>query len=299
MLDAWSAVQADNRARSAHPLADLETRDRTRVAVGEAVFGGDEPVIIAGPCSVESEQQVCETAVAVAASGAGMLRGGAFKPRTSPYSFQGLGEEGLRYLRTAGDKAGLPVVTEVLSEDHVALVAEYADMLQIGARNMQNFELLKKVSKCGKPLLLKRGAAATVKEWLLSAEYLLEGGNEDVVLCERGIRSYDPAIRNTLDLCAVALVKELSHLPVIVDPSHATGKRSLVPAMARAGLAAGADGLIVEVHPDPANALSDRDQQLTHNGFAEMMLSINSPAVSFRGREAVRQYRDAAGAVTR
>lgn len=278
MLDAWTAKPVNTAIRSAHPLADLGTRTRTTVRVGNAVFGGGRPVIIAGPCSVESEEQVRETAISVSSNGAAMLRGGAFKPRTSPYSFQGLGEEGLRILRAAGDETGLPVVTEVLSEDHVGMVAEYADMLQIGARNMQNFELLKKLSKCGKPLLLKRGPAATVKEWLLSAEYLLEGGNEEIVLCERGIRSYDPAIRNTLDLCAVALVKELSHLPVIVDPSHATGKRSLVPAMARAGLAAGADGIIVEVHRDPCNALSDKEQQLTHEGFLEMMRSIGASA---------------------
>lgn len=255
-------------------LANLGSRPRTRVSVGKAVFGGTDPVVIAGPCSVESAEQIEMTAAAVADAGASMLRGGAFKPRTSPYSFQGLGEDGLRLLKSAGSRSGLPVVTEVLSEDHVGLISEYADMLQIGARNMQNFALLKKLAKCGKPLLLKRGPAATVKEWLMAAEYLLSGGNGDVVLCERGIRSFDPATRNVLDLGTVALMRELTHLPVIVDPSHATGRRSLVPAMSRAAIAAGADGLIIEVHPDPCNALSDREQQLTLEGFSDLMETI-------------------------
>lgn len=286
MLDAWSTHSSESRAKlTPHPLVDIEGTTRSVVRVGNVGFGEGSPVVIAGPCSVESEEQLFATAFSVRSSGAALLRGGAFKPRTSPYSFQGLGIEGLRLLQSASRATGLPVVTEVLSEDHVTAVSEYADMVQVGARNMQNFALLKKLSKCGKPVLLKRGPSATIKEWLLSAEYLLDGGNEDVVLCERGIRSYDPALRNTLDLAAVALVKELTHLPVIVDPSHATGKRSLVPAMARAGIAAGADGLIIEVHRDPANALSDKEQQLTHEDFGALMESIEVMATANHRKE--------------
>jgi 3-deoxy-7-phosphoheptulonate synthase len=206
-----------------------------------------------------------------------ILRGGAYKPRTSPYDFQGLGVEGLRLLRDAGDAAGMPVVTEVMSEDDIAIICEYADMLQVGARNMQNFALLRKLARAGKPVLLKRGASATVKEWLSAAEYLLEGGNENVVLCERGIKTFDHSLRNTLDLAAVALVKEMTHLPVIVDPSHATGKRSLIAAASKAALAVGADGVIVEVHPHPEKALSDGDQSLDFRGFAEMMGHLRTP----------------------
>jgi 3-deoxy-7-phosphoheptulonate synthase len=228
-----------------------EASERTVVKVRNVLIGGERVVVIAGPCSVESRQQVIETALAVRKRGAVMLRGGAYKPRTSPYDFQGLGVEGLKFLHEAGRIAGLPIVTEVMSEEDVELICEYADMLQIGARNMQNFALLKKVAKTGKPVLLKRGPAATVKEWLSAAEYLLHGGNPNVVLCERGIKTFDNSLRNTLDLAAVALVKEISHLPVIVDPSHATGKRSLISATARAAIAVGADGVIVEVHPCP------------------------------------------------
>lgn len=206
-----------------------------------------------------------------------MLRGGAYKPRTSPYDFQGLGIDGLRLLREAGDISDLPVITEVMSEEDVAIVCDYADMLQIGARNMQNFALLRKISKTDKPVLLKRGASATVKEWLSAAEYLLHGGNENVVLCERGIKTFDNSLRNTLDLAAVALIKEMTHLPVIVDPSHATGKRSLISATAKAALAVGADGVIVEVHPEPEIALSDSSQQLTFEGFDELMNNLQSP----------------------
>lgn len=267
MLDGWNE-------KPSQPLTAAEGSNRTKVRVGDVVFGGERQIVIAGPCSVESEEQVRSTAEAVAAAGASMLRGGAFKPRTSPYSFQGLGEKGLQLLSTAGHENGLPVVSEVLSEDHVSMTCHYSDLVQIGARNMQNFALLKKLAVCGKPVLLKRGPAATVKEWLLAAEYLLSGGNERVILCERGIRSFDPATRNVLDLGTVALLKELTHLPVIVDPSHATGKRSLVPALSRAAIAVGADGLIVEVHPDPANALSDKEQQLTHEDFRLMMESM-------------------------
>jgi 3-deoxy-7-phosphoheptulonate synthase len=220
---------------------------------------------------------VTDTALAVKESGAVILRGGAYKPRTSPYDFQGLGVEGLKLLREAGDAAGMPVVTEVMSEDDIAVICEYADMLQVGARNMQNFALLRKLARAGKPVLLKRGASATVKEWLSAAEYLLEGGNENVVLCERGIKTFDHSLRNTLDLAAVALVKEMTHLPVLVDPSHATGKRSLISAASKAALAVGADGVIVEVHPQPEKALSDGDQSLDFRGFAEMMVHLRTP----------------------
>jgi 3-deoxy-7-phosphoheptulonate synthase len=242
-----------------------------------------EAVVMAGPCSVESREQVIDTALAVKAAGAVMLRGGAYKPRTSPYDFQGLGVEGLRLLREAGDLAEMPVVTEVMSESDIAIICDHADMLQVGARNMQNFALLRKLAKAGKPVLLKRGASATVKEWLSAAEYLLHGGNENVVLCERGIKTFDHSLRNTLDLAGVALVKEMTHLPIIVDPSHATGKRSLIAATAKAALAVGADGVIVEVHPQPEVALSDGDQSLTFNGFVEMMTGLRGPLRQIHG----------------
>jgi 3-deoxy-7-phosphoheptulonate synthase len=235
---------------------------------------------MAGPCSVESREQVTSTALAVRELGAVILRGGAYKPRTSPYDFQGLGVEGLQLLREAGDAANMPIVTEIMSEDDVAVVCEYADMLQVGARNMQNFALLKKLARTGKPVLLKRGPSATVKEWLSAAEYLLHGGNENVVLCERGIKTFDNSLRNTLDLAAVALVKEMTHLPIIVDPSHATGKRSIIPACARAALAVGADGVIVEVHPEPEKAWSDGAQSLTFENFADLMSGLRVPMKS-------------------
>jgi 3-deoxy-7-phosphoheptulonate synthase len=264
------------KSENPYVLASSEWKvGRTIVDVKGVRIGGSVAVVIAGPCSVESFEQVQSTAWAVKKHGAVMLRGGAYKPRTSPYEFQGLGVEALEILRAVGDETGLPVVTEVMSETDIETVCDYADMLQIGARNMQNFALLRKLGQCGKPILLKRGASATVKEWLLAAEYILAGGNEKVVLCERGIKTFDNSLRNTLDLAAVALVKELSHLPVIVDPSHATGKRSLVPVMAKAGLAAGADGVIVEVHPEPEKALSDGAQSLTFENFAEMMEMLN------------------------
>jgi len=246
-------------------------RERTVVRIGSVEIGAGQPVVIAGPCSVESYEQLFATAEAVKSAGATMLRGGAYKPRTSPYDFQGLGVEALQLLRRVGDQTGLPVVSEVLSTDDIEIVAEHVDMLQVGARNMQNFALLRRLGQLRKPILLKRSPAATVKEWLLAAEYLLAGGNGQVVLCERGIRSYDPELRNTLDLAGLALARQLSHLPVIADPSHATGRRDLIPAMSRAALAAGADGLIVEVHPDPANALSDGMQSLDFPGFSRMM----------------------------
>jgi 3-deoxy-7-phosphoheptulonate synthase len=257
--------------------------ERSVVRVRDVEIGGARAaVVMAGPCSVESAEQTLTTARAVAAAGARMLRGGAYKPRTSPYEFQGLGVEALKILRRAGDETGLAVVTEVMSEADVEIVGEYADMFQVGARNMQNFALLRKLSKTNAPILLKRGASATVKEWLLAAEYLLAGGNEAVVLCERGIKTFETATRNTLDLAAVALVKELSHLPVVVDPSHATGIRSLVAPAARAALAIGADGIIVEVHPQPEKALSDGAQSLTFDGFAAMMRELSQPLRSVR-----------------
>ena len=252
--------------------------ERTVVRVGSVKIGAGEPVVIAGPCSVESYDQLFATAEAVKSAGAVMLRGGAYKPRTSPYDFQGLGVEALLLLRQVADETGLPVVSEILSTDDIELVAEHVDMLQVGARNMQNFALLRRLGQLRKPILLKRNPAATVKEWLLAAEYLLAGGNGQVVLCERGIRSYDPELRNTLDLAGMALARQLSHLPVIADPSHGTGRRDLIPAMSRAALAAGADGLIVEVHPDPANALSDGMQSLDFPAFSRLMGTLQGVA---------------------
>ena len=269
---------ARTTSRPPHPLTSREAkREGTIVTVGKVQIGGPAAIIIAGPCAVESREQLLTTARAVKAAGASMLRGGAYKPRTSPYDFQGLGIHGLELLAEARRETGLPIVTEVMSESDVELVAAYADMLQIGARNMQNFALLRRVAETGKPILLKRGSSATVKEWLLAAEYLLADGNPNVVLCERGIKTFETAMRNTLDLAAIALVKELSHLPVIADPSHATGKRSLVPVLAQAALYAGADGVMVEVHPHPETALSDGPQSLTCEGFAAMMRSFAAP----------------------
>jgi 3-deoxy-7-phosphoheptulonate synthase len=250
--------------------------ERTVVRIGSVELGAGQPVVIAGPCSVESYEQVLATAEAVKSAGAVILRGGAYKPRTSPYDFQGLGVEALHILSQVREETGLPVVSEVLSTDDIELVADHVDMLQVGARNMQNFALLRRLGQLRKPVLLKRSPAATVKEWLLAAEYILAGGNGQVVLCERGIRSYDPQLRNTLDLAGMALARQLSHLPVIADPSHATGRRDLIPAMCRAALAAGADGLIIEVHPDPANALSDGMQSLDFPSFTRMMAGMRS-----------------------
>lgn len=261
-------------ARVAQPaapymLAARESRPSgTVVQVGEARFGGPDPVIVAGPCAVESRDQLLRAALAAREAGAQVLRGGAFKPRTSPYSFQGLGEEGLRLLAEAREATGLPVVTEVLEPSQVDLVAAYADMLQIGSRNMMNFALLRRVAETDRPVLLKRGFAATIEEWLLAAEYILAGGNDRVVLCERGIRSFDPATRFTLDLNAVPLVRRLSHLPVIVDPSHGTGRRDLVAQMSLAAIAAGAHGLILEMHPDPDEALCDGQQSINASTLA-------------------------------
>jgi 3-deoxy-7-phosphoheptulonate synthase len=278
MLDVWAGKKLNENKKDKNlPLVSRESDEQTIVRVKDVAIGGSEAVVIAGPCSVESHEQVVSTALAVKQSGAVILRGGAYKPRTSPYDFQGLGIEGLRLLREAGDIAGMPVVTEVMSEEDVEIVCDYADMLQIGARNMQNFALLKKIGKTGKPVLLKRGASATVKEWLCSAEYIMHAGNSNIVLCERGIKTFDNSLRNTLDLAAVALVKELAHLPVIADPSHATGKRSLINATSKAAIAVGADGIIVEVHPQPEIALSDSAQQLTFSGFTELMENLQMP----------------------
>lgn len=255
-------------SRDFHPRGTI-----VRVA-GLEIGEGRRPVVAAGPCAVESEEQILKTARAVKKAGADLLRGGAFKPRTGPHTFQGLREEGLRLLALAGRETGLPIVTEVMSPDSVGLVAEYADLMQVGARNMQNFDLLRELGRVGKPVLLKRGMSATIEEFLAAAEYILAEGNPQVILCERGIRTFETATRNTLDLSVVPLVKELSHLPIMVDPSHATGKRSLVSPMAKAALVAGAHGILVEVHPEPEKALSDGPQSLTFPGFEKLMEEV-------------------------
>jgi 3-deoxy-7-phosphoheptulonate synthase len=259
-------------------LVSRQTRPLPSVVnVGGVKIGGPEVVVIAGPCSVESREQLLETAQGVKNAGATMLRGGAYKPRTSPYEFQGLGIEALKILREARELTGLPVVTEVMGTEDVDLICEYADMLQVGARNMQNFALLRRLATTKKPILLKRGPSASVKEWLLAAEYLLSGGNDQVALCERGIKTFDTGMRNTFDLAAIALAKELSHLPVIADPSHGTGKQSLIGAVSRAAIAVGADGLIVEVHPCPERALSDGPQSLDIPQFKRVMQGLGEP----------------------
>src|SRR4029077_983478 len=250
---------------------------RTVVNVGGVPIGGDKVVVIAGPCSVESPEQLLSTAQAVKKAGASLLRGGAYKPRTSPYDFQGLGIEALKILRDARQQTGLPIVTEVMSTEDIDLISEYADMLQVGARNMQNFALLRRLATIRKPILLKRGPSATVKEWLLAAEYLLAGGNGEVVLCERGIKTFETETRNTIDLAAVALARDLSHLPVVADPSHGTGKQSLIAAVSRAAVAVGADGLIIEVHPCPERALSDGPQPLAFAAFEKVMRGLSDP----------------------
>jgi 3-deoxy-7-phosphoheptulonate synthase len=256
-------------------------REPTVVAVGEVRVGGDEVIVMAGPCSAESDEQVAASAAAVKRAGAKILRGGAFKPRSSPYSFQGLGEDGLRMLRAAATQHDLQLVSEVMDVSQIGLVDRYADIFQVGARNMQNFTLLKELGRLRKPVLLKRGISATIEEWLLSAEYILSGGNEAVILCERGIRTFENYTRNTLDLSAIPVVKKLSHLPIVVDPSHGTGRRDKVVPMARAAVAAGADGLLVEVHHDPDHALSDGAQSLPPEQFDRLMaeLRIIAPAI--------------------
>lgn len=263
---------ASARPLPPYPRVALAAKSaRSRVRVGRATVGGAQFMVMAGPCAVESRRQIRAAARTVADAGAQVLRGGAYKPRTSPYSFQGLGEEGLILLAEAGRAVGLPVVTEVLTPEDIPVVARHADLLQVGARNMQNFALLKALGAIGKPVLLKRGLAATLEEFLLAAEYIVHAGNPAVILCERGIRTFETATRNTLDLNAVALLKEWTHLPVIVDPSHGTGRRSLVTPLSRAAAAVGADGIIVEVHPAPAKALSDGRQSLDPGAFRTLM----------------------------
>ncbi len=259
-------------------------KQKSAIRVGDVSIGDGGFVVMAGPCSVEGHEQLMLTAESVAASGARILRGGAYKPRTSPYDFQGLAEEGLKLLAEARKRTGLKVITEVLDTEDVELVAEYADILQIGARNMQNFALLKKLGEVTKPVMLKRGLSATIKEFLLSAEYIVTNGNPNVMLCERGIRTFETATRNTLDIAAVPLLNELTHLPVIIDPSHATGKRSLVRPLAKAAVAVGADGLMAEVHPRPEEAWSDGQQSLRFEEFASMMREIG-PYIDLRKGE--------------
>ena len=256
-------------SRALHP-------DKTTIQVGDVTIGGAQPVVIAGPCSVEGEAQILEAARAAKAAGAQLLRGGAFKPRTSPYSFQGLGLPGLQALAQAGRETGLPIVTEVMEPGLVETVAEYADILQVGSRNMQNFPLLRAVGQAQRPVLLKRGFAATIEEWLLAAEYILLEGNAQVILCERGVRGFDPNTRNLLDLSAVPLLAQLTHLPVLVDPSHATGRAGLVVPMGVAAIAAGADGLLVEMHPHPEAALSDAEQAITPAQLATLIAQANA-----------------------
>jgi 3-deoxy-7-phosphoheptulonate synthase len=255
--------------------------ENTVIAVGDVRIGGDEVIVMAGPCSAETPEQVEAAAAAVKRAGAKVLRGGAFKPRSSPYSFQGLGEEGLQLLRSAADRHNLCLVSEVMDISQIDVVAKYSDILQVGARNMQNFTLLSELGRSRKPVMLKRGISATIEEWLLSAEYILAGGNMNVMLCERGIRTFETATRNTLDISAIPVVQKLSHLPVIVDPSHGTGRRDKVAPMARAAVAAGADGLIIEVHCDPDHALSDGAQSMFPAQFDRLMaeLRIIAPAI--------------------
>lgn len=274
-------------------LVTASRGEKRTVRVGPKVVFGAGPVVVAGPCSVESQEQIEQVALAVRQAGGQMLRGGAFKPRTSPYSFQGLGEEGLTLLAHAGRLAGLPVVTEVLDVRQAELVARYADMLQVGARNMHNAPLLREVARSGKPVMVKRGLSATLEEWLLAAEYVLLAGNDQVVLCERGVRFFDSYTRNVLDLGAVAAVKLLTGLPVITDPSHAAGRSDLVPALARASLAAGADGLLLEVHPDPEHALSDGKQSLSLPAFRQLMEECRTGAPLVPGATLLRPPQEA------
>ena len=284
-IDALDGVEHTVSISKSYKLASREFHPQSSIIdVGGIKIGGDEPIIMAGPCAVESREQLLESADIIKAGGAQFLRGGAYKPRTSPYSFQGLEVEGLKYLAEAREKTGLKIVTEVTTVEAIEKVAEYSDMLQIGARNMQNFGLLKEVGKCGKPILLKRGLAATLDEWLNAAEYIMSEGNPNVVFCERGIRTYD-----TLDLSAVAAVKHLSHLPIIVDPSHGTGKWRIVKPMALAAIAAGADGLMMEVHPNPAKALSDGAQSLTPEHYRDVMQAVNKLA-KFLKSESINKF---------
>lgn len=270
----WPKVEKALRVGKPFKLVSRECQPKGSIVKVGKVNIGKEKVVIAGPCAVETEDQMLKTAAAVKKAGASMLRGGAFKPRTSPYAFQGLKRKGLELLYEAGNLNDLPVVTEVVDPRDVEIVAQYADMLQIGARNMQNFSLLQEVGQTSKPILLKRGLSSTVQEWLMAAEYIMAEGNSQVVLCERGIRTFEPWTRNTLDVSAIALAKEVSHLPVLADPSHASGRKSLVEPLAKAALAAGADGLIIEVHPNPDQALSDGPQSLDFNEFTSFMAAL-------------------------
>ncbi len=260
-------------------LASRETKpENTVVMVGDCFIGGSEPVVIAGPCAVEDEEMLVKLACRLKGMGVNVLRGGAYKPRTSPYSFQGLGEEGLKILHRAGREAGLPVITELTDVRHLSKVCRYADIIQVGSRNMQNFGLLRELGRINFPVLLKRGMSATLEEWLMAAEYILAEGNSKVILCERGIRSFETYTRNTFDINAVPAVKHLSHLPLVADPSHGTGRRELVLPVARAALAAGADGLMLEVHPCPEKALSDGEQSLSPEDLAVFMKELRGPA---------------------
>lgn len=271
MLEVFPGVEQVVRITKKYKLSGWDFRpQKTQIRVGEAVIGGDAITIIAGPCSVESEEQTIETARAVKAAGATLLRGGAYKPRTSPYEFRGLGRRGLEILAEARRETGLGIITEVMTPADIGDVGEFTDVFQIGARNAQNYLLLEAVGKAGKPVMLKRGLSMMLEEWLLAAEYVMAQGNPDVILCERGIRTFEPATRNTLDVSSVPVIQGMSHLPVFIDPSHAAGKRALVPALALAGIAAGADGLMIEVHPAPDHALSDGAQSLTFAEFAEL-----------------------------
>jgi 3-deoxy-7-phosphoheptulonate synthase len=282
LIEVLDGVQEVHRITEPYKLASRTFRqDDTVITIGDLRIGGDEVIVIAGPCSAESEEQVEATAAAVKRAGAKALRGGAFKPRSSPYSFQGLGEEGLRLLKSAADRHNLKLVSEIMDISQLELMEKYVDILQVGARNMQNFTLLRELGRSRNPILLKRGISATIEEWLLSAEYILAGGNTSVILCERGIRTFESYTRNTLDISAIPVVKKLSHLPVFVDPSHGTGMRDKVAPMARAAVAAGADGLLIEVHCDPDHALSDGAQSMFPSQFDRLMaeLRIIAPAI--------------------
>ncbi|MCR3921944.1 MAG: 3-deoxy-7-phosphoheptulonate synthase [Firmicutes bacterium] len=281
-LEALSFVEKVLPITQPFKLVSREFQDENSVfTVGDCTIGGDQVVLMAGPCAVESEEQLLEAAVGVKAAGAQILRGGAFKPRTSPYAFGGLEEEGLKMLARVREKTGMPIVTEVMDQHTVGLVSEYADIVQVGTRNMQNFYMLRELGKLNKPILLKRGLSATIEEWLMAAEYIMSGGNHQVILCERGIRTFETYTRNTLDLSAVPVVKHLTHLPIIVDPSHGTGSWRWVPAMSRAAVAAGADGVMIEVHPHPEKALCDGAQSLTIEKFTNVCHQLEQVAAVF------------------
>jgi 3-deoxy-7-phosphoheptulonate synthase len=282
IFEVMDGVKEAHRIASPYKLASRGFRPAgTVVRVGNVDIGGARLVMMAGPCSVENREQIERSAEVVARAGAVVIRGGAFKPRSSPYAFQGLGEEGLKMLREAADRNGLLTISEVMDQTQIPLVAQYADILQVGARNMQNFNLLRELGKLRTPVLLKRGPSATIEELLLSAEYIMAGGNYDVILCERGIRTFETYTRNTMDISAIPVVKKLSHLPIVADPSHGTGRRDMVAPMARASVASGADGLLIEVHPDPDHALSDGAQSLRPEQFQELMAQLRkiAPAV--------------------